>query len=180
MLPPGRERLAANPSPMGSVAKTMTIGVVFVALAGPIVSLFTSDPTVRSYAVGCLRIVALGFPFYAYGMVLTSAFNGAGDTWTPTWINLGCFWCWELPLAYVLAHYAGLGPYGVFWAAAIAFSIFAELDTTIAGGVSTRARQCAIQAATRSRSDDAKPSLSVRRASSSRDKSSAQLNSRRP
>ncbi len=60
----------------------------------------------------CLRIVSLGFVFYAYGMVLTQSFNGAGDTWTPTWINVGCFWCWEIPLACLLALYLGLGPTG--------------------------------------------------------------------
>jgi Na+-driven multidrug efflux pump len=64
-------------------------------------------------------------------MVLTNALNGAGDTWTPTWINLGCFWCWELPLAYVLANYVGMGPYGVFWAAAIAFSTLAFVSAWV-------------------------------------------------
>src|SRR5438034_7874131 len=104
------------------------VGVVFVALAGPIVSLFTSDPTVRSYAVGCLRIVALGFPFYAYGMVLTSAFNGAGDTWTPTWINLVVFWMWEIPLAYVLAVALHRGPAGVYISIMLAYSTLAVVS----------------------------------------------------
>jgi len=101
------------------------VGVLFVALAGPIVSLFTSDPAVASYAVGCLRIVALGFPFYAYGMVLTSAFNGAGDTWTPTWINLLVFWLLEIPIAYVLAVWLQTGPRGAFIAITLAYSTLA-------------------------------------------------------
>ena len=67
----------------------------------PLVAIYTSDPQITDYAVGCLRIVSIGFVFYAYGMVLTQSFNGAGDAWTPTFINLGCFWCWELPLAFV-------------------------------------------------------------------------------
>jgi putative MATE family efflux protein len=104
------------------------VGIVFVALAGPIVSLFTSDPTVASYAVNCLRIVALGFPFYAYGMVLTSAFNGAGDTWTPTWINLFVFWLWEIPLAYVLAVPLKMGPRGVYISILLAYSTLALIS----------------------------------------------------
>jgi putative MATE family efflux protein len=104
------------------------VGIVFVVLAGPIVSLFTSDPTVASYAVNCLRIVALGFPFYAYGMVLTSAFNGAGDTWTPTWINLFVFWLWEIPLAYVLAVPLKMGPRGVYISILLAYSTLALIS----------------------------------------------------
>ena len=101
------------------------VGVLFVALAGPIVSLFTSDPAVASYAVGALRIIAIGFPLYAYGMVLTSAFNGAGDTWTPTWINLLVFWALEIPLAYALAISFQMGPRGAFMAITIGFSTLA-------------------------------------------------------
>ena len=63
-----------------------------------------------------------GFFFYAYGMVLTAAFNGAGDAWTPTWLNLACFWAGEIPLAWVLAHRFGWGPDGVFTAITLAFS----------------------------------------------------------
>jgi len=69
-----------------------------------------------------IRIIAAGFPFYAAGYVLTQSFNGAGDTLTPTLINLGCFWAFELPLAYALGLPLGFGPDGVFLAMAIAFS----------------------------------------------------------
>ena len=72
-----------------------------------------------------LRIMAAGFPFYAYGMVLTAAFNGAGDAWTPTWLNLGCFWLWEIPLAWALSFPGEMGPSGVFVAIAVAFSTLA-------------------------------------------------------
>ncbi len=101
------------------------VGLIFVVAGRPIVSLFTDDPAVRAIATNCLRIVAAGFPFYAYGMVVTQSFNGAGDTWTPTWLNLVIFWLWEIPLAYVLATAAGLGPTGVFIAVAVAFSTLA-------------------------------------------------------
>jgi putative MATE family efflux protein len=104
------------------------VGLVFVLLARAIVSLFTADPAVASYAVDCLRIVSLGFLFYAYGMVITSSFNGAGDTWTPTWLNLFVFWLWEIPLAYALAVVLDMGPRGVFIAITVAYSTLAVLS----------------------------------------------------
>jgi len=107
------------------------IGLVFVLLAGPIINLFTHDPAVVPYGVACLRTVACGFLFYAYGMVITQSFNGAGDTWTPTVINLFVFWLWEIPLAYVLAIILGFGPRGVFLAITIAFSTLAVISATI-------------------------------------------------
>jgi len=67
------------------------------------------DASVAAYGVACLRTVSLGFLFYAYGMVMSQAFNGAGAVWTPTFINLFCFWLWQLPLAYVLARPLGWG-----------------------------------------------------------------------
>ena len=82
------------------------VGVAFVALARPLVRLFTSDPAIIPYGVDCLRIVSYGFLFYAFGMVMTQAFNGAGDTWTPTQINFFIFWLWEIPLAWVLSRRA--------------------------------------------------------------------------
>jgi putative MATE family efflux protein len=105
-----------------------TVGLLFVLLARAIVSLFTADPAVAPYAVDCLRIVALGFLFYAYGMVITSSFNGAGDTWTPTWLNLVVFWLWEIPLAYALAVVLDMGPRGVFVAITVAYSTLAVLS----------------------------------------------------
>lgn len=104
------------------------VGLVFVIFAPQIVWLFTSDPAVSPYGIECLRIVACGFLFYAYGMVLTQSFNGAGDTWTPTIINLFVFWLWELPLAYVLAVTLHFGPRGVFLAMTIAFSTLAVVS----------------------------------------------------
>ena len=104
------------------------IGLVFIVFAPQIVSVFTSDPEPARYAVMCLRIVSTGFLFYAYGMVLTQSFNGAGDTWTPTIINLFIFWLLELPLAYILAHSFGIGPRGVFIAMTVAFSSLAVVS----------------------------------------------------
>ena len=107
------------------------VGALFVAFAGPIVSVFTRDPAVASIAELCLRTISYGFLFYAYGMVITQSFNGAGDTWTPTWINVGCFWLWEIPLAYQLARRAGLGPRGVALAVTIAFSTVAVVSALL-------------------------------------------------
>jgi Na+-driven multidrug efflux pump len=107
------------------------VGALFVLLAGPIVSLFTQDAGVGGYATACLWTVALGFPFYAYGMVLTQSFNGAGDTWTPTVLNLVIFWLFEIPLAYTLARTLGWGPQGVFWAIAVAFSALAVVSAVL-------------------------------------------------
>jgi Na+-driven multidrug efflux pump len=64
-------------------------------------------------------------------MVLTQAFNGAGDTWTPTWLNLFVFWLWEIPLAYLLAKVLGWGPRGVFLAITIAFSTLAVASAVL-------------------------------------------------
>jgi putative MATE family efflux protein len=107
------------------------VGVVFLAGARVIASLFTSDPLVQPFAVACLRIVSLGFLFYAAGMVLTQAFNGAGDTWTPTIINLFVFWMFEIPLAWWLAHHAGVGARGVFIALTVSYSMLALVSAII-------------------------------------------------
>jgi Na+-driven multidrug efflux pump len=106
-------------------------GLVFCVFAGAVVALFTTDPKVGPIATRGLRIVSAGFPFYAAGYVLTQSFNGAGDTVTPTLINLGCFWAFEIPLAYVLGLPLGFGPDGVFWAMAIAFSAMSVVSAVV-------------------------------------------------
>jgi Na+-driven multidrug efflux pump len=105
-----------------------TIGLAFIAFAVPLVAGFTSDEAVAPVAVSGLRIISSGFVMYAYGFVLTMAFNGAGDTWTPTLINVICFWLFEIPLAYGLARGLEMGPAGVFWSIAIAFSMMALIS----------------------------------------------------
>jgi putative MATE family efflux protein len=107
------------------------VGVVFLTLADEIVAGFTSDPAIAPIAVRALRIISAGFPFYAAGYVLTQSFNGAGDTVTPTLINVLCLWMGEIPLAYVLARPVGLGPSGVFWSIAIAFSVMSLVSAAV-------------------------------------------------
>ena len=101
------------------------VGALLAVFAPWIAGVFTSDAAVIPHAKDALRIVALGFPFYAWGMVISQSFNGAGDTRTPTLLNLFVFWCWEIPLAYLLAIRAGLGPRGIYVAMTIAFSTLA-------------------------------------------------------
>ena len=107
------------------------IGLAFVVFAELIIGAFTQDAPVAAYGVACLRTVSLGFLFYAYGMVMGQAFNGAGAVWTPTFINLFCFWLWQLPLAYALARPLGFGPRGLFAAITIAWSTYAVVSATI-------------------------------------------------
>jgi putative MATE family efflux protein len=107
------------------------VGLLFVIFARPIVAFFTPEPGVVRYGVGALRTIACGFLFYAYGMVLTQSFNGAGDTATPTWINLFVFWLFEIPLAWLLAVRAGMGPSGVFYAITLSFSTLAVVSAVL-------------------------------------------------
>jgi len=107
------------------------VTVAFVAAAPWLVAVFTDDGRIAPVAEASLRIISYGYVFYAWGMVLTQAFNGAGDTTTPTWINLFCFWMLQIPLAWFLAGNAGLGPRGVFWAVAIAESVVAVTAAVI-------------------------------------------------
>jgi putative MATE family efflux protein len=107
------------------------LGVIFMLFAPRIIGLFSIDPAVHRYGVVGLRIISAGFLFYAYGMVLTQSFNGAGDTWTPTVINLFVFWLFELPLAYVLATRTGLGPLGVFTSMAVSYSTLAVVSAIV-------------------------------------------------
>src|SRR5215475_1149157 len=104
------------------------IGVFFIVFATPIVGLFTSDPHVVALAATCLRILSCGNIGFAYGMVMLQAFNGAGDTTTPTIVNLFGFWFLEIPLAYVLAIHTGLHENGVY-----AAMVISETAVAIAG-----------------------------------------------
>jgi putative MATE family efflux protein len=105
-----------------------TVGVGFLVGAPWLVQLFTSEAEVARHAVSYLRIVSLGFPFYAYGMVVSQSFNGAGDTRTPTFINLLVFWAVQIPLAWSLSRYTSFGAEGVFATLAFSFSIFAVVS----------------------------------------------------
>ena len=103
------------------------VSIVYLVFAKQIIMLFNQEPEVVKFGALCLQVIAAGYVFYAYGMVIIQAFNGAGDTKTPTYINFVCFWLFQLPLAYAAAIYFEGGPKGVFWAITIAEVLIAVL-----------------------------------------------------
>jgi putative MATE family efflux protein len=107
------------------------VAVVFILFPEFLIRIFTSDQTVIPYGVDALRYISYGYVFYGYGMVMAAAFNGAGDTYTPTIMNLICFWAIQIPLAYTLARWTGLGTTGVFLAITIAESALAVLAMVV-------------------------------------------------
>ena len=96
------------------------VSIIYLVFAPQIIVLFNQTPEVVKYGSLCLRIIAAGYIFYGYGMVVINSFNGAGDTKTPTYINFVCFWLLQLPFAYVMAITLDFGPNGVFWAITLA------------------------------------------------------------
>ena len=107
------------------------IGIMMISLAPQIVSLFSTEPEVIRYGTSCLRILGVGYPMYAVGMIIIQALNGAGDTTTPSVMNFICFWLLQIPLAYWLATTAGFGPNGVFLAIVIAESILTVMGVVV-------------------------------------------------
>jgi putative MATE family efflux protein len=107
------------------------LGVAVFAFAGRTVGLFTDDPEVRRIAATALRYIAAGYPCYAWGMTMEQAFNGAGDSATPTWINFGCYWMLQVPLACGLALGTPLGPRGVYAAIGGAETVLAAVSVTM-------------------------------------------------
>jgi putative MATE family efflux protein len=96
------------------------VSIAYLVFAPQIISWFTIEPNVIENGSLCLRIIAAGYIFYAYGMVVINSFNGAGDTMTPTIINFVCFWLFQLPFAYLMAISFNFGPTGVFLAIVLA------------------------------------------------------------
>lgn len=110
----------------------MVLTTIFFWLFAPwIVSFFDQGEQADAYAIAALRVISLGYIFYGYGMVLAQALNGAGDSLTPTWLNVVCFWAIEIPLAYVLAITLAFGPMGVFASVAVSESILAVLAAIV-------------------------------------------------
>ncbi|MEO7324495.1 MAG: MATE family efflux transporter [Dokdonella sp.] len=108
-----------------------SIGVLLFALAPKIVMLFSTDPLVIVEASNALRIVAIAFPYYAVGLCLQAAFNGAGDTWTAARLNFFCFWVAQVPLAWLLAVVLKYGAIGVYISVPIAFGLLTGLAAVL-------------------------------------------------
>jgi Na+-driven multidrug efflux pump len=116
---------------LGNMIFLLVVTVVFLVFAEQLICVFTQDASVVPYGVDCLRVISYGYIFYAYGMVMVQAFNGAGDTFTPTVINLGCYWLFQIPLAYFLAMKTSLEARGVFMAITIAESLLAVIGILV-------------------------------------------------
>jgi putative MATE family efflux protein len=96
------------------------VSIIYLVFAKQIIMLFSTEPEVVKNGALCLQVIAGGYVFYGYGMVIINSFNGAGDTKTPTYINFICFWLFQLPFAYVTAIMLDFGPIGVFGAITLA------------------------------------------------------------
>ncbi|WP_285056227.1 MATE family efflux transporter [Pedobacter ginsengisoli] len=99
-----------------------TVMLITFGVGRYFISFFSNDVRIQEVAQHALHIMSIGYLFYGMGMVLISTFNGAGDTWTPTWVNFFGFWLFQIPMAYLLAKYFQLGPTGVFIAIPVAES----------------------------------------------------------
>jgi MATE family, multidrug efflux pump len=107
------------------------VGAGVFGFARPLTGLFTNDAGVEGIAVTCLQFITLGYPFYAWGMTMEQAFNGAGDTATPTRVNFCCYWMLQLPLALTLAFRTPLGARGVYAAICGAESVLALVSVVL-------------------------------------------------
>jgi putative MATE family efflux protein len=128
---PDRAEKSVYVTGMWNMGFMALVTLVFVIFAHQIIAPFAPDPETHAVGTRALRIISYGYVFYAWGMVTMQAFNGAGDTGTPTRINFVDFWLFQLPLAWILAKTLDLGPDGVFWAVSIAFSLSAIVGVLI-------------------------------------------------
>jgi putative MATE family efflux protein len=103
------------------------VSIIYLCFANPILSVFIHDQASLAIGIECLHIIALGYLFFSYGMVISQSFNGAGDTKTPTILNLICFWFLQIPLAWVMAKGMHLGPRGVYYAIGISETVLAVI-----------------------------------------------------
>lgn len=130
-LRPGRAEESVWRTAFYNLLFLLGLSVIFYVFAYEFVGLFTTEPTVIKSGAESLRIICLGYAFVSYGMVLAQSFNGAGDTKTPMYINLFCYWLLQIPLAWLLAIPLNIGPSGVYIAVAVSFSTSAVISIFI-------------------------------------------------
>lgn len=111
-----------------NVAFLFSVSLIFYIFSNEIVSIFTDVEAVKTEAIKAVRYICFGYIFFAYGMVLSHAFNGAGDTKTPTIINFVCFWLFQIPLAYYMANTLRFGSDGVYLGIVFAFTLLAVIS----------------------------------------------------
>jgi Na+-driven multidrug efflux pump len=128
---PDRAERAAKLTGIANMVVMGIAGLILIIFAKPFIGFFSTDPAVIENGTICLQIVSYGFIFYGLGMVMVQAINGAGDTYTPTYINFFCFWLLEIPLAYYLAMHTGLQENGVYWAIVVAETFVATVGLII-------------------------------------------------
>ncbi|WP_234568283.1 MATE family efflux transporter [Rhodohalobacter sp. 614A] len=121
---PGRAERSAWVCGFVNTGFLVLLGISFYLFSDQLIRLFTPEIDVIAVGAKALKIIAIGYLFYGMGMVMVQAFNGAGDTVTPTWLNFICFWLIEIPLAWFLSMNIGLNENGVFWSIVIAESTF--------------------------------------------------------
>jgi putative MATE family efflux protein len=120
---PDRAERSAWLTGIATMAFMAIVAAVYILWNESLIRFFTDDPAVIAIGADCLRIVSYGYLFYAWELVMINAFNGSGDTITPTVINFVCFWLIEIPVAYFLAMKTGAHEHGVYWSIVIAESV---------------------------------------------------------
>lgn len=124
---PARARAAVSVVMIYTVAFMLAVAALFVFVPAALMRIFTAEPVLIAVGADCLRFLGYGYGLFAVGLVYTQAFNGAGDTLTPTWLNFICFWLLQLPLAWILSATLGYGTRGVFAAMTVAECVLALL-----------------------------------------------------
>jgi len=128
---PGRAEATVWKAAFYNVVFLGVVSVLFFLFSDEIIRQFSKDEKVIQYGVQCLQVICFGYMAFAYGMVIGQAFNGAGDTKTPTKVNFLIFWLIQIPLAYLLALHLGYGPLGVFVAIAVSQALLALTNILI-------------------------------------------------
>lgn len=128
---PERAEMSAWRAARYNAVFLLVVGLLMFSFAEVVAGWFSADPVVLEFGTNCLRILGLGYPMYAVGMIMIQSLNGAGDTGTPTVLNIVCFWLVQIPLAYWLASNAGLGPNGVFVAIVVSETMCTILSVAV-------------------------------------------------